>query len=339
VGELNSSDIKQVLSSGDYGGVNPLQALENIKRRCQEKKERRNSDLKTALILQGGGMRGVFGAGVCCALEELGYTEGFDEIYGVSAGALNGAYFLSGQAAYGTTIYYQDINNRGFINFFRFRKIVDIDFLMNIIVKVKPLNFKKLLDSSTTLNIGLTCVSTGKAVMFKNKQRDVDILALLKATAAMPFVYDIPVNIQGTWYLDGGISCPIPVKEAIEAGCTDILVVLTRPKNYKPGSFEKIFDRFLIEPGIKKYGENFCRVYKNRYKLYEERLRIVKGEQKHKNVNILAIFPAESIKVKRMTKRESILKNTAIEGATKTLRLFGIPDPFPVEVLKFLSYR
>ena len=59
----------------DYAGVNPLEALENIKKRFQEKKEGKKSLRKTALVLQGGGMRGVFGAGVCCALEELGYTK------------------------------------------------------------------------------------------------------------------------------------------------------------------------------------------------------------------------------------------------------------------------
>ena len=137
----------------DYAGVNPLEALENIKKRFQEKKEGKKSLRKTALVLQGGGMRGVFGAGVCCALEELGYTKAFDEVYGVSAGALNAAYFLSGQAAYGTTIYYQDINNRKFINLFRGRKIVNIDFLMDIICSKKPLNVKRLFGNPTLFNI------------------------------------------------------------------------------------------------------------------------------------------------------------------------------------------
>jgi predicted patatin/cPLA2 family phospholipase len=339
--ESNSSNMRRIFSmnTSDYGGVNPLKALENIKKRGWERKEGKKSDLKTALILQGGGMRGVFGAGVCCALEELGYTEGFDEIYGASAGALNGAYFLSGQAAYGATIYYQDINNQNFINFLRFKKMVDIDFLMSIITGRKPLNIKKLINSPTPLNIVLTHISTGKSAIFRSKDNANSLLDILKATAALPFAYDIPVSIQGVDYLDGGISCPIPITEAIEGGCTDILVVLTRPKGYEPSEPKGIFDHYFIEPRIRKHGENFYRAYINRHHIHKERLRIIKGEKiyKGKRVNILAVFPGESLKIGRMTRKESILKNAATEGAVKTLKLFGVDHYHPVEVLKFLN--
>lgn len=342
--KLNSSDTKKLLSSEnaqakDYGGVNPVEALENIKKRRQEKKKKKNATLKTALVLQGGGMRGVFGAGVCCGLQEIGYTEGFDEVYGVSAGALNGAYFLSGQASYGTTIYYQEINNRNFINFFRIRKIMDIDFLMDTVTKKKPLQVRRLLTSSTSLNVLLTQVSTGETVMFKSKSgNNEDILNILKATTAMPFLYDIPVNIHGVDYLDGGISCPVPVAQAIEEKCTDILVVMTRPRNYRPS--RRFFSRYFIEPGMKKYGENFYRTFINRHKIYAEQLSIIRGERLWggRQVNILAIFPGESVGVKRTTKKETVLKDAAIEGAVKTLRLFDICFCYPAEVLKFLNY-
>jgi len=327
------------MNSIDYGGINPHRALENIKKRCQERKEGKRSNLKTALVLQGGGMRGIFGAGVCCALEKLGYTTGFDEVYGVSAGALNGAYFLSGQASYGTTIYYQDINNRDFINFFRLKKMVDIDFLMNVIVKKKPLDIKKLMDSPTCLNIILTSTDTGKAVVFKSKENADCLLKILKATAALPFLYDIPVSIRGLNYLDGGIACPIPITEAIDEGCTDILVVLTRPKNYSPSKSREIIDRHFLESIIRRHGENFFRTYVNRDKIYREKLAIIKGEKiyKGKRVNILAIFPGSTFRIKRTTRKENILKNTAIAGAVKTLELFGVKHFSPVEIPEFLD--
>ena len=61
-------------------------------------------------------MRGVVSAGMVSALEELGLTHAFDAVYGSSAGAINAAYFLAGQARLGTTIYYEDINNARFID-------------------------------------------------------------------------------------------------------------------------------------------------------------------------------------------------------------------------------
>ena len=61
-------------------------------------------------------MRGVVSSGMVAGLEYLGLLPAFDVIYGTSAGAINGAYFVAGQAAYGTSIYYEDINNPQFMN-------------------------------------------------------------------------------------------------------------------------------------------------------------------------------------------------------------------------------
>lgn len=322
-----------------YAGVNPFEALKNIKKRCQERKEGRQSALRTALVLQGGGMRGVLSGGVCLALQEMGYTEGFDEVFGVSSGALNGAYFLSGQGPYGGTIYYQDINNREFINLLRFRKIVDISFLMNIIANVKPLNVERLRSSSTVFSILLTEVSSGKTVIFTNKSGNTDIINILKASAAMPFAYDRPVTIDGVDYFDGGVSCPIPIAEAITAGCTDILVVLSRPRDFLPSPNKGIITRYWIEPRIKRHGRNFYQVFKKSHEIHREHLRIIKGETTYagKQANILVLFPEKPVRVTRMTKKARILKGAMIETTLKTFQLFGVYDYHPVEVLKFLN--
>ena len=83
-------------------------------------------------------MRGVISAGMVSALETLGLTHAFDGIYGSSAGAINAAYFLAGQAAVGTAIYYEDINNRQFIDLRRAltgRPIVDLGFLLDDVAR------------------------------------------------------------------------------------------------------------------------------------------------------------------------------------------------------------
>src|SRR5947209_1851988 len=69
-----------------------------------------------ALAVEGGGMRGVVSAGMVAALEQLDLLHSFDVVYGASAGAVSAAYFVAGQARYGTTIFYDDINNRRFID-------------------------------------------------------------------------------------------------------------------------------------------------------------------------------------------------------------------------------
>src|SRR5947208_3716724 len=85
---------------------------------------------KLGLVWEGGGMRGVVSAGMGLALVQLGLEHVFDTVYGASAGAMNGAYFVSGQGAYGITIYYDDLGSRRFASFARVatgRPIVSLD--------------------------------------------------------------------------------------------------------------------------------------------------------------------------------------------------------------------
>jgi hypothetical protein len=84
---------------------------------------------RIALCVEGGAMRGVVSAGMVSALEDLGLVHAFDAVYGSSAGAINAAYFLAGQAGFGTAIYSEDINNHQFISMRRAiggRPIVDL---------------------------------------------------------------------------------------------------------------------------------------------------------------------------------------------------------------------
>jgi predicted patatin/cPLA2 family phospholipase len=92
-----------------------------LERQRQHSKPLKRKDGRTiALVIEGGGMRGVISGGMVAALEQLGLLDIFDVVYGSSAGAIAGAYFLAGQARYGTTIFYERLNNSRFINFRHF---------------------------------------------------------------------------------------------------------------------------------------------------------------------------------------------------------------------------
>src|SRR5881397_626016 len=117
-------------------GVNPSSAIDLLKERAYRLKEGRepSDDRKAALIVEGGAMRGVISCSALMALEELGMTDVFDEVYGASAGAVNAAYFLAGQAAYATSIYYQKINKTRILRRLWHRKLVDIDDLFDSVI-------------------------------------------------------------------------------------------------------------------------------------------------------------------------------------------------------------
>src|ERR1051326_8794478 len=137
-------------------GVNPTETIDLLKERVRRAKQ--NAEIqdcrKVGLVVEGGAMRGVISCAALMALEDLGMTDVFDEVYGASAGAVNAAYFLAGQAAYATSIYYQKINNARFIGNFWRGKVIDIDNLFNsVIAGDRPLRIQKVLESRSRLFI------------------------------------------------------------------------------------------------------------------------------------------------------------------------------------------
>lgn len=168
------------------------------------------------------------------ALEEAGLSDAFDHVIGSSAGAINGAYFLAQQAKLAVTVYLDDISNKRFINFLRLKKTVDIDYLIDEVLKRhKALDVEKVRAARSLLHIILTDYEACQPFTVTNRDIHVDLMEALRATAAMPLLYNRSIQIGGRHYIDGGVSDLLPLHKAIELGCTDILVVLTCPPGFR----------------------------------------------------------------------------------------------------------
>jgi predicted patatin/cPLA2 family phospholipase len=193
----------------------------------------RKDDLKIALAIEGGAMRGVVSAGMVAGLECLGLLPAFDVIYGTSAGAINGAYFVAGQAAYGAAIYYEHINNWQFINPLRSLcgdPAVSLDFLFeHVMIKEKPLDWKRVVDSPIELVPVATSIPKASAVLLRGARSRYDLCLRLKASARIPFVAGPPVCVDREDCVDGGLYASIPFRPALDEGCTHVLALLTRP--------------------------------------------------------------------------------------------------------------
>ena len=128
---------------------------------------------KRALVIQGGGMRGIYSAGAMTALAELGLADSFSHIYASSSGAINGAYLLAGQSHLIISGYAEHLNRQSpFIRYWRLTKIVDIDYLVDkVLMHSKfPLDVQAVIESSTTLHILLTEFKTAKTVEMDSKK-------------------------------------------------------------------------------------------------------------------------------------------------------------------------
>ena len=215
---------------GDIHAKNVSEVLEIL----DQKRAGRFVKDRVGLVVQGGGMRGIYSIGVLAALEEMGYGQCFDHIAGSSAGAMNGAYFITGQANYAVQTYINYLSQKAFVNPLRFTKIVDIDYLVDQIGKKdRPLDMQKLEKAETELHISLTEYVSGEPHFVTNKTPGIDLWEAFRASAAMPILYNKPVKVGERLFVDGSLTARLPVKRAIECGCSYIVVILTMPRSYR----------------------------------------------------------------------------------------------------------
>lgn len=302
-------------------GHRPNAVIDLLKER--RRSAHRNDGRKLALIIEGGGMRGVLSAGSLIALDMLGFRDCFDEIYATSAGAVNAAYFLTGQGRLGITIYFDSISNRRFYNPLRLSKIVDIGFVYDYVVPhEKTLDEASLRASPTNLYLSVTEVSTGMNVLLDVKKCRAPVATMLKASSALPVLYNKTVGIEGRDYVDGGVSCLLPIEQAASHGCTDALILLTRTRGYelRPPT---AFGRLLFYVMIGRRFPALMKAYRSMSVQINRARRIAQGEQPIGGLNIATICPndAESI-----VQRTTIDRRRLVEGAAllarKTCRLF-----------------
>ncbi|MEK7213532.1 MAG: patatin-like phospholipase family protein [Patescibacteria group bacterium] len=218
--------------------------ISNLKKRKEERlKGVDNSKTKTCLVVQGGGMRASYSMGCLQALEELGFNEAFDCVIGSSAGAINGAYFLAKQSKVATEVYSDHITNHNFINIFRIKKIMDVNYLIKILSEGKTsLNIKNIIDSRTDLRFSMIHFPSAKEYSISIKDNPNEIMNLIKASATIPALSNEKILIGNEKYIDGAVVNPIPLKSAIELGYTDIVVILTRSRLFKRKPSKLLYD-------------------------------------------------------------------------------------------------
>ena len=252
--------------------------------------------LKKGLILEGGGMRGLFSAGVTDALQRAGID--FDGVIGVSAGATFGCNFKSRQQ--GRALRY-NIRFCGDKRYCSFSSLIKTGDLFNVDFCYRTIPYELDLFDTQAYNtnplkfyIVCTDVQTGKAVYKCCDDAD-ESIKWMQASASMPLAARI-VDIDGGKYLDGGVADSIPVKYFQSIGYTKNLVVLTQPKNYVKGKNH-------LMPIMKlKYCKYplLIKAIKERHLAYNQTLQYI--EQQEKEGKLLVIRPPQKLPVGRTEK-------------------------------------
>jgi predicted patatin/cPLA2 family phospholipase len=191
---------------------------------------------RPALVVQGGGLRGVYSMAALAVLEELDLRDAFSVVVGSSAGAINGAYFLAHQARESVQIYTEDLSSCRFISPWRVWRIVDVDYMIDVALKEHhPLDERELHAAPAAHLTVVTDAMTGQPRVV-SAEEPVDLYEVFRATAALPGLYNKKVAIDGRpaarRYVDGGVASLLPLDVALQHS-KQALVLLTRPEGYR----------------------------------------------------------------------------------------------------------
>ncbi len=234
-----------------------------LRRRAEGSRPGARSDgRRVALVIEGGAMRGVVSAGMASALDQLGLRDAFDEVHGASAGAFNGAFFMAGQAAYMTSLYWRGFGDPRFVSFRRALRgdgpAFDMDYVIDgIWSRGRPLRMDVLLETAAELHCTATDADAAVIVDLAELRSAEEVRCALRASARLPWLAGQPVVFRGRRLLDATLAEAIPVEAALRTA-TDILVLQTRPEGVEhsglSGPVGLLTDRYLrtINPGLVK---------------------------------------------------------------------------------------
>lgn len=280
--------------------------------------------IEAGLVVEGGGMRGVYTAGVLDYFMEKNLY--FDDCYGVSAGACHISSYVSKQIGRSIKVTLDYINDKRYCSVNSLIKTGDM-FGVEMLYDLIP-NKLELYDYDTFNKFKgnfysvVTNCKTGKAEYMKIKDMKKDIIAV-RASSSLPLLSRI-VEINGKEYLDGGITDSIPIKKSIKDGHKKNVVILTRDKTYRK-SKPKFLSFFKLK--YKKY-PNLVKAIENRYKMYNETLDFIE-EEKAKN-KVFIIQPKLPVKISRIEKDKDKLKELYDQGYEDAKELYE-------DLMKFLE--
>ena len=275
-----------------------------------------NIDEKTGLVLEGGGMRGVFTCGVLDYL--MDHEISFPYTVGVSAGACNGLSYMSHQRGRGK---YSNIDLLAKYKYIGIRPLVKGRGLLDQHLlfhrfpdRILPYNYKAYAENPNRLEMVTTDCLTGRACYWEEKYDEKRIIDIAKASSSLPYACPV-IHVDGRPMLDGGIVDSIPLLRAYEQGYDKCVVVLTRNRGYRKSDKEVLVPRFIYReyPRLRV-------ALRNRNKVYNAQLEMV--ERLEDEGKIVVIRPEEPIVVGRMetsTKKLTDLYHQGYACAKKAL--------------------
>lgn len=274
-------------------------------------------DDQTALVLEGGGLRGVFTCGVLDCFMDHGIE--FPFIVGVSAGACNGLSYMSGQRGRAKS---SNIDLMDQYHYVGLKYLITQGCIMDYKLlfedfpeKIIPYNYNTYFANPARFVMVTTNCLTGKAEYLEEKTSSERVMSIVRASSSLPFVTKI-TYVDGTPMLDGGIVDSIPIKYALEQGYEKPVVILTRNRGYRKKE-SKMRAAQIFYRKYPKLQEALMR----RNSVYNETMDFIERLEDENKITV--IRPINPVKVGRMEKDINKLTDLYKEGYDIALRLIS----------------
>jgi len=188
----------------------------------------------TALVLEGGGLRGVYTSGVLQFLMERQHYFGY--VIGVSMGACNAANYISRQPLRNRIVNIRYVNDRRYLSYRRLLtkgELFGMDFIFDTVPNhLVPFDYDTFRYNPQRCVVTVTDCVSGEAVYYEKADLGAGYLKVLQAACSLPFVAH-PVEYEGRTLMDGGLSDPIPLAKSMRDGNRKHVLILTQPKGYR----------------------------------------------------------------------------------------------------------
>ncbi len=267
--------------------------------------------MKTGLVVEGGGMKCAYSAGVLDRFLDDGIV--FDECIGVSAGAGNLASYMSGQRGRNLRFYVehpQDSRYMGLRHFITKGSFFNLRYIYGELSNADggdPFFYARACENPAEFLLTATDTETGDARYFSKTEMAVNDYRVLMASCAIPALCR-PIEIDNRMYSDGGIADPIPLQKAFDDGCEKTVVILENPRAFiRPPQDMRAAYHVLL----RKYPK-MIEMIDNRHLRYQKTLKWVYEQETKGRIFIFA--PPEGTGVSTSTKDVSLLQKLYERG-------------------------
>jgi len=282
-----------------------------------------HQSINTALVVEGGALRGVFSTGLLDGFLEARFNP-FDLFIGVSSGASNLAAYLAGMIGRNRRIYLDYSVRPDFIDFSRFLRgghLIDLDWLWDITIREIRLDLATVYARTQPFIVVLTDAQTGEAVYRLTDARDLE--QLLKASSAVPLLYRGYPRIEGRPMTDGGVADAIPVGEAIRRGARRIMVIRSRHQDYSKRNSPS---EYLIRWYVRGY-PLLRRAVAERVRRYNDTVALIRRPPE--GVTIVEICPPANFRVSRLSQDPAVLQEGYDQGRTAAAEAMALWEKGP----------